>query len=530
MSDNKDKDATEAPFDFDSTVRLDVDQFEGIDSVSSDVDSLDDIASISTGESTLDEFDTTLDGLQDIDELLNENTSPSSEADNPEQNSDTDTIDFDELNAGIEALSEDLLQPVDEPDDYVPEMTEKSEEMFDLELADLPGEDEEDENQLSVENLTPEVAETLSVETPDDELLESEAVEVEEETADSTDEVAGLTDTLPGEDDEDESQRPVEDSTPELDEPSEPEVVATEEEDSAPTDEDAGLLDDLAVQDVADDFDLPELTDDDNFQPETINDTSEKDRPDDESTEMTSDAVDEDNNDEEPVETPVQPAGRNIQDDNTPQSSGNSGKIPLLFGILGIAVGGFGAWLAFDATGKVANLEYRMQDMTSTDSSSLERDIADIQQRLNKVERRLTGTPTMEAAAPLGDASNMESDPQEAMDETAVQPEEMAIPEPVIEATVQPVPITPETPISPVASNGDWVVNISSHVKEDLAIKENERLKALGLSSEVHAAEVKGRKWYRVQIVGLADRDSAKAELNRVQQTANILDAWIGKK
>ena len=144
------------------------------------------------------------------------------------------------------------------------------------------------------------------------------------------------------------------------------------------------------------------------------------------------------------VKPVVEPAYEQVAEPIAEAPRGGSNTIPVLFGILGMAVGGFGAWMANDASGKIADLERQLQTLTVTGSSSQDNNISDLQQRLGKIERRLTGTPTIEAAAPLSTSSTP------AVVEAPVKP-----------AVVKPVAITPKTPAgSASATSAAWVVNL----------------------------------------------------------------------
>jgi len=498
MSDNKDNDATKSPidFDFDSTVQLNLGKDGNIVSTSLDETSLDD------------DFDKTINGLMEIDDLLNEGSSSKIEPTNPEEDATSEAIDFDELNAGIEALSENHLQPIEEADEnllgdeYMPEISEKPEEnedMFDLDISDLPDVSGEDESEFLTGGSGP-----ITEELP---LLEP----LEEETAEETQPVIELT--------EEEM----------LDEPEELSNEFMPEQ-----------TDDQTVKDLADDLDTAELsTSEDLLLSEAVRDVgnelsgqpaSDEQRVDDAGTpelsttetniisEATA-AIKEINEDEKVPEIEVEAvlpfsaanALTEPETDATPvteDSSGSSNTIPVLFGILGMAVGGFGAWMANDVSGKIADLERQIQNVSVASGSTQSRDVANIQQRLSKIERRLTGTPTIEAAAPLGASSKKV----------------------IVNPVKKPATITPKTPIVSTTSAGDWVVNVSSHAKESLAKRENLRLQKLGLNSEVHTARIKGKTWYRVQIIGFASKDEAKAKLTDLKQRSGINGAWIGRR
>ncbi|MDT8376869.1 MAG: SPOR domain-containing protein [Mariprofundaceae bacterium] len=487
MSDNKDKDATESPveFDFDSTVELDISKFVNV-------------APNSTDELPFDE-ETSIDGLMEIYEHLKKDGTPAIEPDSiHEQDPSHDTVSFDALSADFE----DIPDPVEEADEnllggeYLPETAttrEESDDIFNLDISDLPDEDTGDEDELLAGNANPATGEQPPLESPDD----------------------------------DEEFRPL--------------IELTEEMRYRPED-----TDDQAVPDMADDPDAPELTTRENdLLSEAVSDFAEKNSGIDKTitnnaetpelttreinvisaaTETTGNIDGEEEIPEIEVEAVFPPqsdtaaagvAEEPAMDPAAASGGGRSNTIPLLFAVLGIAAGGFGAWMAFDATGRVADLERRIQHLSAANNDSQSHDIADIRQRLDKIERRLTGTPTIEAAAPLG------------AEPATVQG---AAVEPVEEAVLQSEPITPQTPVSSAPPNGDWVVNISSHAKEDLAIRENARLQSLGLNTEIHTARIKERTWYRVQITGFASKDEAKAKLMDLQKYPDIKGAWIGKK
>jgi cell division septation protein DedD len=413
-------------------------------------------------------------------------------SDNKDKETTKSPVEFDSestIELDISKLNSDAPTSADE---HIPETAEKrdeSNEIFDLNISDLPDEESGEESRFPAENSTPATDELPLLESPDD----KEPQPVIELTEEMLNEPEGRDDQV-AEDIADDLNSP-ELSTSENDLLSEVISEITEE---------SSITDKTAVNDT----ETPELTttETDSISAAGAGDVGEEEQipeidveivtPPEAETEVV-----------EPIEEPV-------AEEATKSGSGGSNTIALLFGILGIAAGGFGAWMAFDATGKVADLERRIQTLSAADSNSKNHDIADIQQRLAKVERRLTGTPTLEAAAPLGATPVMESTPSE----------------PAEEATSQPVPVTPQTPISSAPSKGDWVVNISSHAKEGLATKENARLQSLGLNSEIHTARVRERTWYRIQITGFASKDEAKAKLKDLQQHSGIKDAWIGKR
>ncbi len=390
------------------------------------------------------------------------------------------TIELDISKLGNTASASTDKQSFDNDFDKTIDGLEEIDDMFDLNVSDLPDEEAGKENESPAGNPTPVTDELPLLESPDDEEPQP---------------VVKLTEEM-------------------LDEPEE--------------------KDGQAEEDMADDLDSPELsTGENSLLSEAVHEFAEKNAEankaalnDTETPELTT-TEDDIGEDEEipeidvevvippqPETTALETVEEPVAEAATKPASGGSNTIPLLFGIMGIAAGGFGAWMAFDATGKVADLERRIQILSATNSHSQDYDMADIQQRLVKVERRLTGTPTLEAAAPLGAPPIVESTPSEPADE----------------AVSQSLPATPQTSASPAPSNGDWVVNVSSHAKEDLALRENARLQSLGLHSEINRARIRERTWYRIQIAGFASKDEAKAKLKDLQQHFGIKGAWIGKR
>lgn len=403
-----------------------------------------------------------------------------------EHSSDNDS---DETISDLMEIDENLLG-----DDYMPETAEKREEsddMLDLDISDLPDEDTGEEDEFLIKNSTPATDELPLLESPDDEELQP-VIELTEEMLDEP---------------ENADDQAVKDMVNDLDSPE----LSTSENDLLSEaineiTEESSITDKATINDTGTPEPATMETNSISAATAAIKDVGEEEKIPEIEVEVVIPP--------EPETTAVEAAEEPVAEPVTKPGSGGSNTIPLLFGLLGIAAGGFGAWMAFDATGKVADLERRIQTLSATDSDSQSRDITDIQQRLGKVERRLTGTPTLEAAAPLGAALAVKSAPSE----------------PAEEAVPQPVPATPQVPISSAPSNGDWVVNISSHAKEELATKENARLQSLGLNSEIHTARVKERTWYRIQITGFASKDEAKAKLKDLKQHSGIKDAWIGKR
>ncbi|MCF7820886.1 MAG: SPOR domain-containing protein [Mariprofundaceae bacterium] len=488
MSDNKDGDTTKSPVEFDSesTIELDISKLGIVTSPSANEDPPDD---------DLDDVD--IDDLMEIYDNLKKEVPPATGPDSHEQDSSHADVDFGKLNA------EDIPEPAGEADEnlaggeYLPETAEKpvdSDHMFDLSISDLPDEDAEEESEFLTGNSAAASDEPPLMGSTDDEALQPVVELTEEMLADSGDSDPDSPELSTGENDLlSEAVHKFSDGSSAS--------AATDNHD-------------------ADDLDLTTRE----ISVTAAAEATAKDVYDDEEEEEIPEIDVELVAPPEPETTADNPTEEPVADVARKPGSGGSNAIPVLFGILGLAAGGFGGWMAFDATEKVADLERRVQTLSVADSDSKSRDMADIQQRLGKIERRLMGAPTLEAAAPLGTTQHVEGRPPEPAEMVASQPE------PAEEIVLQSEPVTPQTPISPTPSNGDWVVNISSHANEEMATRENARLQGLGLNSEIHAAQIRERTWYRIQITGFASKDEAKAKLRELRQYSGIEDPWIGKQ
>jgi len=488
--------------DMDSTVRLD---FSG------------NVISTSSEEnSSSDDFDQTIDGLMDIEELL-KNEDPLSESDKEVStvSFNTDDINLDELDADINSLSDglpdsgsddtsnsddsitedDRLDSLDEPfsmDDETDAGSDTPEENS----TDLTSDENEflfsddnttdektvDEAAVDIDTAASEQPETGESGLDDLDLNIPDVTETENETGGNEEPapVIELTEAMLDESSDETKEQSYDDDETDIEEmPETPELTTTE-------------TNVLAGATAA----IKEMHDEESHHPRQESDMPESDMP-----------------------TTSIPEFSSMPSDPPPSSN----TLPTILAILGVAAGGFGAWMAFDATSKISELQSQLRDLQAAKANSADKKtLADLQQRLAKVERRLTGTPTVEAASPLGSTGPV------AEDASLKEKDE----KPKIKV------ITPQTPIASPAKKepasaavtGDWVVNVSSHNKADAAQKEAGRLNRLGLNSEVHAATIKGKTWYRVQIVGYDSKTEAKAALKDVQQRSGIKGAWIGKR
>ncbi|MDX8402849.1 MAG: SPOR domain-containing protein [Mariprofundaceae bacterium] len=463
MSDNNDQKTDKIKItpsmdlsDMDSTIRLDLGGNQNVVSTSP------------PGQVTSNEFDKTIDGLTDIEEMLDNESSP--DTTDEEETLSSDEIDFGDLDAGIDALSKDLLEPGSEIDEM--KTVFNIEESSDSDLSDSDNEfllSSSDNISMSTdENKEDPLTETDPLlDTVDDiELDENEAIEESKEIEEISP-VIELTEEML-----DEPEQPL---LPELDD-----LQDSNEENSG--DEELDSI-----------VETPELTTTETNvlagATAAIKEITEEEK---ENAVQEPTVVSE-------IPTPV-------------EHSNSSNSLPVFMGIMGIVAGGFGAWTAYDASNRVADLERQIQSLTPAAQSEQTQNIANIQQRLTKIERRLTGTPTVDAAAPLGSTT---SKPEKIMTET--------------KAVVNV--ITPQTKVVETAAKaGDWVINLSSHVKESLAKREQAHMQTIGVDTQIHTALIKNRTWYRVQVTGLANKGEAKSKLRDIQQKTGIKGAWVGKR
>jgi len=456
MPDSKDINSTDplSEFDMDATVQLNLGKDGNL------------ISTSAVREITPDDFEKTIDGLFEIEEMLG-----TEQAAKDNENIDgatpvADEIDFDGLNADIEALTRDEApQTVEEPG----ETAAADENEFLMPEPKLPEPKKQEKSYKGLPLLGGDEAESEpeAVAADKNEFLMPEPENVEQPTP--------------------EGETPV--------------IELTEEMLNEPADELA------EAENAANISDIPELT---TTERHVISDA----------TAAIKELEEEDRIGRHPVEpsfaTPAAPQPVEVR-------SGGSGIFPVLLGLLGIAAGGFGAWMAFDASNQVEDMKRQIQSLDPAAAAKQNQKIADVQQRLGKIERRLTGTPTIEAAAPLMSTG------EEAEKTTAVTQADKPTVRDITPATE--ITNTKTSQKSPAQTKaGGWVINLSSHTKESLATKELNRLKRLGLDAEMHSAMIKNRTWYRIQITGFASKEEASAQLNDVRQKSGLRDIWIGKK
>ncbi len=283
------------------------------------------------------------------------------------------------------------------------------------------------------------------------------------------------------------------------------------------------------------------------------------------------------------------PAGN---DKPTSSSSGGSvwTGIAALLGLLGVAAGGSGLWMANDMTSRLTQLQSaavtqdasqepvapqvdtlpvsaednaRISDLEQTTlrlendltalSSQLESGLAgqdqrmtdtlgDVQSSLSDLQQQLQdlnaeiaakNQQLKQASAPpatMPAAVMVEPPPVESVEETIPAP--VAI---VVEEQTQSVP-TSKTTSKPAArpkpkssSSPGWSVNLQSFQNKGKAEQVRKRLNADGIPAEVSSTSSKGKTWYRVKVSGFPGFDQAKAYADEIRSKPGLSSAWIGR-
>ncbi|HKI60272.1 MAG TPA: hypothetical protein VKA23_04490, partial [Mariprofundaceae bacterium] len=412
MSDGKDSHNSKGdPFsqltDMESTVRIDFGANHNV-------------ASTSDGPSPID-FEQTLDGLTDIDEILNNDEIADHSDDEPTISFSTDEIDFDELDAGINALSGDFPDEEKAEDDKLGDLDSILEDESALE----PTPDTDTAVMLDTFNSDKESATKATAPgkgIDDWPLLDGDDGEYEAPAEEPLVEGSGEFDlpdmtTDDGTAVDSEENAPVIELTEEmLDEPeasSHEEVVS----DDSATDEALLPHEGDAIDEIIDESDQDEAPKG-NF--DNLSETPELTTTETNILAGATAAIHDIAEEEKKIhksEAEKEPVGQHPVPPGPVATKGGGSSattVPTIMALLAIAAGGFAAWMAWDATNRIAYLESQVRNLQSAKATTTNRQsIVDIQQRLVKVERRLTGTPTIEAATTLGDVTTEATTAQE---------------------------------------------------------------------------------------------------------------------
>ena len=93
-----------------------------------------------------------------------------------------------------------------------------------------------------------------------------------------------------------------------------------------------------------------------------------------------------------------------------------------------------------------------------------------------------------------------------------------------------PASKAPENSPTPLQADGPWTINLLSSPDRAYVEQYADRARARDFNAVVSEAEVKGRRYWRLQIPGFESSAAAKAHAEPVRQSLGIKDVWIFKK
>lgn len=126
-------------------------------------------------------------------------------------------------------------------------------------------------------------------------------------------------------------------------------------------------------------------------------------------------------------------------------------------------------------------------------------------------------------------------------------------PGPVVAAPVLPTPTpaprtgmvpaaqVPSAPAPSIASpasapasatadrRGGWALNVASYADTASAEKQAQQLRDAGYAGAVQSATVNGKVWYRVQVIGYASQQAARAAAQELQARLGLKGIWVVK-
>ena len=91
-------------------------------------------------------------------------------------------------------------------------------------------------------------------------------------------------------------------------------------------------------------------------------------------------------------------------------------------------------------------------------------------------------------------------------------------------------PPRPGPAATATAPGGDWFVNFSSYTQRSAAESWVKRLQPSVGKAVVAAGDKDGRTFYRVRIIGLADRAQAEKVAAQLQAAHNLPPLWVGRE
>lgn len=118
---------------------------------------------------------------------------------------------------------------------------------------------------------------------------------------------------------------------------------------------------------------------------------------------------------------------------------------------------------------------------------------------------------------------------------TRVEPKTAAAaPPPVQAAPPQPKPVAPIAPkpstATQAAATGPWFVNFGSYATREMAASWAARLKPGAGKVIIMPNTSDGRTLYRLRVIGLADRDTAKQVAHKLETELRVAQLWVGKE
>jgi len=97
-----------------------------------------------------------------------------------------------------------------------------------------------------------------------------------------------------------------------------------------------------------------------------------------------------------------------------------------------------------------------------------------------------------------------------------------------IAATAAPASMTLATAAtSPTDMHKKYVIFLSSHASESEAAAEQERIRKLGVDSDIHPVTLNQRTWYRLRAGYFDSREEARNEMEKLKVKTGLTGAWL---
>ncbi len=168
--------------------------------------------------------------------------------------------------------------------------------------------------------------------------------------------------------------------------------------------------------------------------------------------------------------------------------------IPGFLSLLGIAVAGGVIWLGMQMDIQLSAMESSLQVMKQAIFNP-----TSFQQKLDAAEQKLT-------------AAEIQSQAEKKEARSALQKPKGA----------------GKAPAS--KRGGVWAVYLASFDARSAADRLHQKLQKQGVECEVVPHMIKGTTWYRVRVVGFADKAEARAYAKKFSNDKELKDAWVGRQ